>query len=75
MQVGSGVLQLSCRGTKPCSMASRQKTAFIEPEALVVCPVNGFVEETGGMASPNTRLIAALYDESLLSVPVPWALI
>ena len=70
---GSGVLQLSCRGTKPCCMARRQKTALMEPEALVVCPVKGLVDDTGGTAEPKIRLIAALSEVSLLGVPVPWA--
>ena len=50
-----------------------QNTASMEPEALVVCPVNGFVDDTGGMLSPNSRRIARLSLRSLLEVPVPCA--
>lgn len=53
--------------------ASRQITASMLPAALVVWPVNAFVEETGGILSPKRRIIARLSLASLFGVAVPWA--
>ena len=58
---------------KPWCMASRQMTASMLPEALVVWPVKPFVLDTGGRSLPKTRCRATLSLWSLLGVPVPWA--
>ena len=68
-----GCDQLRLTGRKPCCKAKMQNTASMEPEALVVCPVNGLVDDTGG-TSPKRRIMAWLSLTSLLGVPVPCAL-
>ena len=66
--------QLRLTGRKPFCKARMQNTASMEPEALVVCPVNGLVDDTGGTFSPKSRIMAWLSLASLLGVPVPCAL-
>ena len=51
-----------------------QITASMAPDALVVCPVNDFVDENSGRLGANSRLIAVPSLSSLLGVPVPCAL-
>lgn len=58
-------------GLTPLAIDRRHITASIEPEALVVCPVNGLVEEKSGNSAPHIRSIAASSQISLLGVPVP----
>ena len=71
---GPLLLQLRLTGTKPSYIARMQITASTEPDALVVCPVKDFVDDTAGIFSGNSLLRAALSLASLLGVPVPWAL-
>lgn len=68
-----GVLHPRLGGKKPCCKASRHITVSIDPDALVVCPVNAFVEEKAGICVPHILSIAASSDASLLGVPVPCA--
>ena len=49
--------------------------ASAEPAAEVICPVKGFVELTKGIFPVNSLSIARPSERSLLSVPVPCALI
>lgn len=50
-------------------------TDSIDPDALVVWPVNDLVEEKSGRLYPQIRSIAASSHASLFGVPVPWAFI
>ena len=67
----SGVVQPRLEGMKLCSIASRQITSSIAPDADVVCPVYAFVLEMSGRSLPNTFFIATLSVKSLFGVPVP----
>lgn len=58
MPSSMGSDQFRLTGKNPFCIARMQNTASIEPEALVVCPVNGFVDDMGGMLSPKSRRTA-----------------
>lgn len=73
MQFSSDVEKPAFTGRKRLFIARMQNAASIEPEALVVCPVRAFVDDTGGWFCPKSRLMAALSEASLSGVPVPWA--
>jgi len=67
--------KLRLDGKKLCNNAKIEITDSTAPAALVVCPVEDFVEEMGGIFSPNSRTMAVPSLTSLFVVPVPCALI